>query len=328
MTASVSAPWTRIALLAVLAVGATWISLLAGPTGWNDPNVGVIFREIRVPATLTAVLAGAALAVAGLSMQTYFRNPLAGPDVMGVSAGAGLGVAIAFLAGPAVGFGSSGGMFGALGVFASASLGAMGVLAFAVLAARRFDDPIVLLILGMMFGALAMGMVGLLVAFARPTELQAYIRWTLGSFDLTWRTIPTFAAVSVPFALAGLASSKTLDALQLGETDSAALGTNPASTRWRVLTIAAVLSGVTTAACGPIAFIGVAAPHLARVFLRTSRHAWLAPGSLLIGVAFACFVLLFSKLLVTGVALPINTISGVFGAPIVIWMVTRLADRR
>lgn len=286
-----------------------------------------IVWELRLPTMLTALLAGAALGSAGLLMQTYFRNPLAGPDVMGVSAGASLGVAIVTLARGTGSFLSQGSPLGQFGVLTAASLGALAVLLLALLAARWYDDALTLLVLGLMFAALAMGVVGLIAHFARAELLQNYVQWTFGSFDGTWTRLPMFAAMVAAGIVASILVVKPLNVLQIGSEGAESLGVSLRQTRLFVLGTAAVLAGATTAVCGPIAFLGVAAPHLARVVFRTSDHRWLMPGSIVIGAALAIAIDVAAKTIASPARLPINTVSGVLGAPLVIWVVLRWRPR-
>lgn len=337
----------RRAILIALLAGTilfAFIALAVGPMEiglWSIANAiwdGVLGREIadlpskvvwerRLPTMLTALLAGGALGAAGLLMQTFFRNPLAGPDVMGVSAGASLGVAMVTLLGRGDAFLPQFGFLGQLGTLSAAVLGAAAVLGLALLAARWYDDPITLLVLGMMFAAAASGAVGLLVNFAGPDRLHSYMQWTLGSFDGSWRKLPTFASTVLFGLIASLLLVKPLNVLQLGGEFAQTLGVRLAKTRMLLLGVAALLAGVTTAICGPIAFLGIAAPHLARVSFRTSDHRWLMPASIVIGAALALAIDLAAKTLASPVALPVNTVSGVLGAPLVIWVVVRLRRR-
>jgi iron complex transport system permease protein len=326
-----------LAILAIASLGVGPISI--GPSAIADAlyqgmtgkeltdRAAIVVWEIRLPTMLTALFAGAALGAAGLLMQTYFRNPLAGPDVMGVSAGASLGVALVTLAKGSSAFLPQGNYAGQLGVLTAASLGALAVLLLALLAARWYDDALTLLVLGLMFAALAMGVVGLIAHFARAELLQDYVRWTFGSFDGSWMRLPLFAALTAVGLVASLAVVKPLNALQLGSETAEALGVRLLRVRLFVLGTAAVLAGTTTAVCGPIAFLGVAAPHLARVTFRTSDHRWLMPGSVVTGAALAIAIDIAAKTLASPAMLPINTVSGVLGAPLVIWVVLRWRPR-
>jgi iron complex transport system permease protein len=337
----------RRAVLIVLSASTilfAFLSLAVGPMQielWSIADAicdGVLGREFadlpskvvwirRLPTMLTALLAGASLGAAGLLMQTFFRNPLAGPDVMGVSAGASLGVALVTLLGRGDGFLPQFGFLGQLGTLSASVLGAAAVLGLALLAARWYDDPITLLVLGIMFAAAATGAVGLLVNFTGPDRLRSYMQWTLGSFDGSWEKLPTFAGTVLIGIVASLFLVKPLNVLQLGGEFAQALGVRLVQTRMLLLGVAALLAGVTTAICGPIAFLGIAAPHLARVSFRTSDHRWLMPASIVIGAALALAIDLAAKTLACPVALPINTVSGVLGAPLVIWVVIRLRTR-
>jgi iron complex transport system permease protein len=289
-------------------------------------RVAVVVWEIRLPTMLTALSAGASLGAAGLLMQTFFRNPLAGPDVMGVSAGASLGVALVTLA---KGWDGAlpGGVLAQAGTLAAASLGAMAVLVLALVAARWYDDAWTLLILGMMFAAFTSSVVGAIAQFARSDRLQQYVLWTYGSFHGSWTTLPTFSAMAVAGLVVATALVKPLNALQLGPEYAQALGLRLRRIRLFVLATAALLAGATTAVCGPIAFLGIAAPHLARVTFRTSDHRWLMPGAVVIGSGLALGIDLAAKTAVSPAVLPVNTVSGVLGAPLVIWVILRWRPR-
>jgi iron complex transport system permease protein len=331
---------TLLGLLAAGLVVAAAASLKVGPTVIGVGDIaraiwdGILVREpsgreadiiwsFRIPTLFTALLAGASLGAAGLLMQTYFRNPLAGPDVMGVSAGASLGVAVWTLLWGTNAFVSSLGLVGQVGSLGAATAGAALVLGVALFAARWYDDPLTLLVLGLMFGAAAAGVVGLLVNFAHPERLQSYMQWTLGSFDRSWSRLPAFGWMTAIGLSISMLMVKPLNVLQIGAEHAQSLGLPIARTRFLLLGAAALLTGATTAVCGPIAFLGIVAPHLARLAFRTSDHRWLLPASVIIAAGLAVLVDVAGKSLV----LPVNTVSGVLGAPLVIWLVIRLRPR-
>jgi len=308
-------------------LGAIYDALVHGITGRDlfNPAEKVVWFG-RLPSALTALLAGASLGAAGLLMQTFFRNPLAGPDVMGVSAGASLGVALVTLAKGSDVFLATDAL-AQVGTLAAASAGAMAVLLLALLAARWYDDALTLLVLGLMFAALATGVVGMVAVFARSERLQEYVQWTFGSFFGSWERLPSFASMVALGLGASIALLKPLNVLQLGPEYAQALGVALRRTRVLVLGAAALLTGATTAVCGPIAFLGIAAPHLARIAFRTSDHRWLLPASILIGAGLAVAVDIAAKTIARPAVLPINTVSGVLGAPFVIWVVLRWRPR-
>ena len=297
----------------------------------TDSTWRTIVLIFRLPKALTALAAGAALAVSGLILQTVFRNPLAGPDSLGIGAGASVGVAIVVLAA-----GSDGGsaFFAGLGLAGyatmtiAASAGAFLVLAAILLLARRVENGVTLLIVGLLVGYLAGSLVSLLVYFGSPQKVQVYLGWTYGSFSsVTSAQLPVlYAAVVLGFALTAR-SSKSLNALLMGERFAEGLGVRVKSARTRVLLAAAILAGAATAFCGPIAFLGIAAPQAARRLLRSSDHALLVPGAGLVGAVFALAADIASQVPGGGVVLPINPLLALIGAPIILSMFLRGSSR-
>lgn len=286
-----------------------------------------IVTVFRLPKALTALAAGAALSVSGLILQTVFRNPLAGPDSLGIGAGASAGVAIVVLAAGA----QSGsallaglGLAGSAALAAAASAGAFLVLALILLVARRVENGVTLLIVGILVGYLAGSMVSLLVYFGSPQRVQAYLGWTYGSFaTVPVRQLPVlYVAVFAGFALTAR-SSKSLNALLLGERFAEGLGIRVKSARARALVAASILAGAATAFCGPIAFLGIAAPQAARRLFRSSDHAVLLPGAALLGAAFALAADIASQAPGSGAVLPINPLLALIGAPIILGLVAR-----
>lgn len=286
----------------------------------------IIVHTIRLPKALTAVLAGAALSASGLQMQTLFRNPLADPFVLGINAGASLGVAIVVLAVGSVGgvLIAGLGILGDLGLVAAASLGAGAVLGCVLLISARVQSAMTLLILGLMFGYAAGALVGILIYFAIPEQIQSYILWTFGSFgSVTWRQMPVFsAAIFTGLSLAFLCV-KPLNALLLGENYARSMGLNVKRARVWILVNASLLSGATTAFCGPIAFLGLAVPHLCRSLLHTSDHRVLMPAVTCLGATLALLADLIAHLPGSPYALPLNAVTSLIGAPIVIGFILR-----
>jgi iron complex transport system permease protein len=337
--------WLTMAGLVAAVAGLFLISVTTGPAG---VPVGVALRAVadglagralesgaastvwnwRLPGTITALVAGAALAVAGAEMQTLFRNPLAGPDVLGVSSGASLGVALLVLAsaGAPTEFDKLAGALGPWALVVAAGTGAAAVLLLALALARSIRDPVTLLVLGLMLGSLTTGAVGLLVSFSSQDRLQAYIAWTLGSFAGSWADLRVFAPTALALTATACMAGKTLNALQLGPDYARSLGVRVRLAFGLLLGSAALLTGSVTAFCGPVAFLGVATPHVARALLGGGDHRWLLPASALAGAAIALAVEVVAKL-PFGAALHVNTVSGLFGAPIVIWIVLRLRRR-
>ena len=319
-----------ILFAADLALGSVRVPLrevaraLAGLPG--DPTSASIVSVFRLPKALTALAAGAALAVSGLVLQTLFRNHLAGPDSLGLGAGASVGVALVVLAagGPGssllAGLGTLG--YGALAL--AASLGALLVLGLILALSRRFDDAVTLLIVGLLVGYLAGSLVSVLVYFGSPQKVQVYLGWTYGSFSsVTRRELPVLLG-SVALGLSLTArSSKPLNALLLGERFAEGLGVRVRGARTRILVAAAILAGAATAFCGPIAFLGIAAPQAARRLFRSSDHALLIPGSALAGSIFALAADLASQAPGGGAVLPINPLLALIGSPIILGLFLR-----
>lgn len=280
-----------------------------------------IIYNFRLPKALTALITGAAISVAGLVMQTLFRNPLAGPYVLGVSSGASLGVAIFILAGgmlPAM-FVESG-----WGLVISATLGAVLVLMMVLAVAFRVRQAVSLLIVGIMFGQLSGSLVTILQNSSDPDSLKLFVVWTFGSLSaVTWN----YMWVMLPIVIVGLTIvftiQKPLNALLLGENYAQGLGVNVGRTRFLIITAIALLAGATTAFTGPIAFIGMAVPHLVRGLLQTSNHQLTIPGSILVGASLLLLCDLVCQLPADGYTLPINAVSALVGAPIIIWIILK-----
>ena len=288
---------------------------------WAD-----IVLKFRLPKAITATLAGAALAVAGLQMQTLFRNPLADPYVLGISAGAGLGVALVVLLAGASGvaFLAGLGTWGDFGIALAASLGAALVLLLVIAVARRVSNSMTLLILGLMFGYITGAVVSVLLYFSAAERIQSYILWTFGTFGtVTWGQMKIFApSLLLALAAAGL-MAKPLNALLLGETYARSMGLPVVRTRNLIIGSAAVLAGVVTAFCGPIAFLGIAVPHLCRSLFDTSDHRLLLPSVMLMGAVLALAADLIAYMPGSQITLPLNAVTALIGAPVVIWVILR-----
>ncbi|MFW5688391.1 MAG: iron chelate uptake ABC transporter family permease subunit [Spirochaetota bacterium] len=297
-----------------------------------DPIWTRIILEFRLPRAVTALVAGASLAAGGLLMQTLFRNPLAGPFVLGINAGASLGVAIVVLAGSTLGariVGGSGllsavGAGGDATVTGAAIAGAAAVLLIVLLVSNRVGSALTLLVLGVLFSYAVNAGVSVLMHFSIPEEIQSYINWTFGSFaGVTRSQLPWLAGA----ALVGLGTSvlllKPLNALLLGERYATSMGVRVRAVRLGIILVTAVMAGTVTAFCGPIAFVGVAVPHLARALLRDSDHRILLPGTVILGALVAVFADLIASLPGLRTTLPLNAVTALIGAPIVIWVVLR-----
>ena len=281
---------------------------------WGDLSVMEqnILHAIRLPKAITAILAGAALSVSGLIMQTLFRNPLAGPYTLGVSSGASLGVALLTMCSATL----------VLMLPIAACIGATLVLLLVLAVSRKVTSNVSLLIVGMMFGSIAGALVSLLQNFANPDALKLFIVWTLGSLSsVGWSDMQLMVPILAVGALFVLLSLKPLNGLMLGEDYARGLGINVRRTRLFIVLATGLLAGGVTAFCGPIAFIGVAVPHIARGIFRTSNHRVTIPACVLIG---ACLLLVCDVLCSLAIyPLPISTVSALFGAPVIIWIILK-----
>ncbi len=287
-----------------------------------------IVLKFRLPKTATAALAGMALGVSGLLMQTYFRNPLAEPFVLGVSSGASLGVALVVLGSGAVGGAllAGLGLAGDLLLTAAAGAGAALSMTLVLLVAARVRSSVTLLVLGLMFGYLVGAMVSLLLYFALPERIQAYINWTFGSFSgVTAAQLPILALFVLSGLLLSAALVKPLNALLLGEDYARSLGIHLQWTRLVIILATALLVSAVTAFCGPIAFLGIAVPHLCRGLLGTSDHRLLLPGACLAGACVALCAALIAELPGNNLVLPLNVVTALLGAPVVMLVVLRHA---
>lgn len=305
---------TLFLFLLDLAVGAVAVPLgdvWAALTGGDCPRATAkIILNIRLIKAVVALLAGAALSVSGLQMQTLFRNPLAGPYVLGISSGASLGVALVVLAG----FGSS------IGIAGAAWLGAALVLVVIAAVGHRIKDIMVILILGMMFSSGVGAIVQILQYLSKEESLKAFVIWTMGSLgDVTFDQL----AVLVPSIIAGLllavVTIKPLNLLLFGEEYAVTMGLNIRRSRGLLFLSTTLLAGTVTAFCGPIGFIGLVMPHVTRMLFRNSDHRVLVPGTVLSGAAVLLLCDLVSKMF----TLPINAITALLGIPIVVWVVLR-----
>ncbi len=338
-------PWVLFLLLGVLAFAFT-LSLTLGSVRIPPEQVFTILLggeadkaswadilfKFRLPKALTAALVGASLAVGGLLMQTLFRNPLADPFILGVSSGASLGVALVVLgagAGGALTFVAGLNAFGDFTLAIAASLGAGSVLGAVLLLSRRIQNTLTLLVMGLMFGYLTNAVVSLLIYFSQPERVQAFSLWSAGSFGgVTWNQMRVF----LPVALLGLAIAfsmqKSLNALLLGDDYARSLGLNVRRARFWLITSASLLAGISTAFCGPIWFVGVAVPHVARSVFNTADHRILLPACILMGASFALFADMIAQLPGSQHILPLNVVMSLFGVPIILWVILRQQQLR
>ena len=286
-----------------------------------QPTWSAIVLQLRLPKALTALFAGASLGVAGALMQTFFRNPLAGPFILGVSAGASLGVAIVILVTGTIGgvllAGSS--ALGDLGLTAAASLGAALSLGLVLLVARRVQNTVTLLLVGIMLASFTSGLVSILLHFSIPERIQAYVRWTFGSFGgVSLGQLPILLPILCLGLLLAYLQCKALNALLLGENYARSLGVNVWQARIGILLAAAILGGAVTAYCGPIAFLGLAIPHICRGIFKTADHRALFLPLLLIGGSTAQLASLVASLPGSPYALPLNAVTALIGVPVVL----------
>lgn len=297
------------------------VGILSGRPSSND-GWQYIIMESRLPQAVTAVLCGSSLAVSGLLLQTAFKNPLAGPSIFGINSGAGLGVALVILLfGGSLGVGSLD-ISGFLAVLVAAFAGAMAVMLIIFIFSSMVRNNIMLLIIGIMIGYLASSAIALLNFFATDEGVKSYLVWGLGSFaGVTMSHLPIFAL----FAISGLAATvgliKPLNALLLGEQYAENLGIRTIAVRNRLLLITGLLTAVTTAFCGPVAFIGLAVPHLARLLLSTENHRWLLPATIIMGALVALVCNLVCYLPGEYSVIPLNAVTPVMGAPVIIYVI-------
>ncbi|NBF41276.1 MAG: iron chelate uptake ABC transporter family permease subunit [Spirochaetes bacterium] len=331
-TAAVLLAMVILAFAADLALGSVRVpldDLLAILTGRpaSRPVFTQIVLSLRLPKALTAIVAGAALAVSGLEMQTLFRNPLAGPFVLGVNAGASLGVAIVVLVFGGVGAAAmlpDVGLSGDLGVIAAAMIGAAAVMVLVVAVGRLVRSIVTLLVLGLLIGYAASAAVSMLMHFSAADRIQAFVVWTFGSFgSVGWSRLGVMSGVvGVGLVIAG-ALVKPLNALLLGESQAVSLGVRPARVRTLLVLSTALLAGAVTAFCGPITFIGVAVPHLVRSRMQSADHRRLIPAVIAVGALVALLADIVSGLPGSDARLPLNAVTSLLGAPVVALAVMR-----
>lgn len=276
-----------------------------------------IILQSRLPQTLTAMLAGAALAVSGLMLQTVFRNPLAGPDIMGVNSGAGLGAALMLLAPMPF-------LHGQVSVLIASFLGAIAVTAIIFFFSSFIRSNVMLLIIGIMVGYLASSIISLLNFFATEEGVKSYAIWGMGNFGgVSMEQMPLFASVTLVGLALSLMLIKPLNALLLGERYARNLGIDTRRLRNEMLLITGILTAVSTAYCGPIAFIGLAVPHIARLILSTNNHRLLLPATIFCGAAVALLCNVICFLPGEKGVIPLNAVTPLIGAPVIIYVIVR-----
>lgn len=291
---------------------------------WETGNESVIWQNIiwksRVPQALTALVAGAGLSVSGLQMQTVFRNPLAGPSVLGISSGASMGVAfVVLLSGSLGGVALSKlGFMGEIALTIAAIAGSLSIMALIVFVSQKVRGNVTLLIIGVMIGYIANAVIGVLKFFSVEEDIRAYVIWGLGSFArVSGDQMTLFICIMVVLLPLSFLLVKTLNLLLLGDAYARNLGLNIKRARLLVITCSGVLVAIVTAYCGPIIFLGLAVPHLCRGMFRTSDHRILMPASLLAGASLALVCNLIARMPGFEGALPVNSVTALVGAPVV-----------
>ena len=283
-----------------------------------------IVLQSRLPQALTAVLCGASLAVSGLMLQTAFRNPLAGPSIFGINSGASLGVALVLLLlGGSVTAGDIT-ISGFMAVLLAAFIGAMLVMGIILVFSTIVRNNIMLLIIGIMIGYITSSAISLLNFFATDQGVQSYMMWGLGNFGgVTMKQMPLFAGITVVALMGSLMLIKPLNALLLGEQYAENLGINTQRVRNYLLLVTGILAAVTTAFCGPVAFIGLAVPHIARLLLGTDNHQYLMPATILCGSAIALLCNIVCVLPGDAGIIPLNAVTPIMGAPVIIYVIAK-----
>ena len=315
MTGSVSIPMDQV------------VRILSGQTP-DKASWEKIIWLFRLPKAITAILAGAALALSGLLMQNLFRNPLAGPSVLGINAGASFGVALVVLwaasGNVAPRFIEGVGSGGKLVLVLFSGLGAGMVLFMVLLLARKVKNVMTLLIIGILCGFAVNACVSVLIHFSAPERIQAYVAWTFGSFAaVTWSDLKVLAPAVILGLLCSQLLQKPLNGLLLGEDYARSMGLRIKPLRFAVICLTALLAGTVTAFCGPVAFIGIAVPHLGRVAVNSSDHRLLIPATAFFGALVALCADLLAQLPGTRTLLPLNAVTALIGSPVIVWFILR-----
>ncbi|MCK8141170.1 iron ABC transporter permease [Flavobacterium sp. I-SCBP12n] len=283
-----------------------------------------IIINYRMPKAITAVLVGMGLSISGLLMQTLFRNPLAGPYVLGLSSGASLGVAIVILGAALMPPFLATFLVSSYGIVLASSLGSFAVLLAVLTVSHRLRDTMAILIVGLMFGSLTSAIVGTLTYFSTAEQLQKFTFWSLGNLgNLSWTAISILSSCVLIGLVLSLISVKPLNSLLLGENYAKSLGMNYKKARLIIIFATSILAGSITAFAGPVAFIGLAVPHIAKLVFQTSNHTILFWGTILFGALIMLICDCISQLPGSDITLPINAVTSIFGAPIVIWLLIR-----
>jgi len=293
------------------------LSFLAGGTDISSQHA-VILNSFRIPRMLTALLAGSALSVSGLQMQTLFRNPLAGPYVLGISSGASLGAALVLLGTGAV----TTGILANWGIAAAAWAGAAMVMFLLLIVSMRIRSIMTILILGIMFSSGLSAIISIMQYFGSAVALKSFVIWSLGSLgDVSGSSLSVLALTVIPGLILSLVSVKGLNAMMLGEEYAGSLGVNIKSMRILVFFTTSILAGSITAFCGPIGFVGIAVPHISRFFIRRSDLRYLFPATIIMGMVVMLISDIVSQMPGSDRILPVNAITSLIGIPVVIWVI-------
>ena len=288
---------------------------ISGKASLSDQQV-LILTKFRLPRIATALMAGAALPVCGLQMQTLFRNPLAGPYVLGISSGASFGAAIVVLGAGATG------IVATWSLAIAAWIGAGTVMLLLLFVSFRIKDVMTILILGIMFSSGLAAIISIMQYFSQASALKSFVIWSMGSLgNVTGAQLTIMAWAILPLLMLTLAYSKVLNGLMLGEEYAISMGVRIQRTRLVIFATTSIMAGTITAFCGPIGFIGIAVPHMARFLLNRSDHRILIPASMLTGMVVMVFSDIVSRLPGTEQILPINAVTSLIGIPVVIWLV-------
>lgn len=314
-----------ILFIAEMFIGSTHMAaadVLRALFGSGAPGDEIIVMQFRLPRALTAILAGSAMSVSGLLMQTLFRNPLAGPDVLGVSSGAGLGVALTLLTLTPLFTTPESGILAGWGLILAAWAGAGAVMMVIMTLSARMRDIMTVLIAGLLLASAISAVVSLMQYFSNEAMLRTYVIWTMGNLgNISYPQIRALSLATAGGLVIAFIMVKPLNAMLMGETFSRTVGVRMPRTRMFLLASASILAGSVTAFCGPLAFIGVAVPHVARLLFGTTDHRILMPGTALTGAVILLFSDIISVLPGGGHVIPVNTVTSLIGIPVLLWII-------
>lgn len=299
------------------------LNLMMGSVTWGDELWNTVVMNIRLPQALTAMACGAGLSVAGLEMQTVFHNPLAGPSVLGISSAASLGVAFVVLLSGAIGGGAMlhFGIVGNTALTVSAIAGALCMMMLIVWLSHRVEGGVTLLVAGVLIGYIATAIIGVLKSFSNEEEIRAFVVWGLGSFSrVSGGQVGVFTGLMLVLLPLSMLLAKPLNVLLMGDRYATNLGLNVRRSRMAIIASGGILTAVVTAYCGPIMFIGLAVPHIARGIFRTSDHRVLLPATMLCGISLALVCLLISRLPFLNGTLPVNSVTALIGSPVALYV--------